>query len=63
MFYPKLYDKCKILPDIVLTDMVRYIATWPIFWPISEMNISDISPRDTFEKLLQTHLRSFFYKR
>jgi len=42
--------------------MGRYIATWPIYRPIAEMNISDISPRDTFEEFLQTHLRSF-YKR
>ena len=35
------------------TDMSRYIATWLIYWPISEMNISDISPCDAFEEFLQ----------
>jgi len=42
--------------------MGQYIVTWPIYWPIFKMNISDILPRDIFEELLQTHLRSF-YKR
>ena len=56
VFYLKRYDKCKILPDIILD---RYIATWPIYCPMSEMNISDISPRDAFEELLRTHLMSF----
>ena len=31
------------------TDMSRYIAMWPIYDSISEMNILDISPRDAFE--------------
>ena len=38
------------------------IATWPIYGLMSEMNISDISPRDAFEELLQTHLRNFYKK-
>ena len=45
VFYSKLYNKCKILPDIFWTDMGRYIVTWLIYRPIPEMNISDISPR------------------
>jgi len=59
VFYSKRYDKCKILPDIVLG---RYITTWPIRRLISEMNISDISPRDAFEEILYTHLRSLYKK-
>jgi len=39
------------------TDMSWYITTWPIYRPISEMKISD-----AFEKLLQTHSRSFYKK-
>ena len=62
VFYLKRYDKCTILPDIILDHMGRYLATWPIYRPISEMNIFDISPRDAFEELLQIDLRSF-YKR
>ena len=60
VFYSKRYDKCKILPDIVLDRMGRYIAAWLIYRPISEMKISDISSCDAFKELLQTHLRSFY---
>ena len=49
VFYPKLYDKDKILLDIILD---RYIVTWPIYQLISEMKLSDISSRDAFEELL-----------
>ena len=56
VFYSKRYDKCIILRDIVLD---RY---GPIYQPISEMKISDISPNDAFADLLQIHLRSFYKK-
>jgi len=62
VFYPKRYDKYKILSDTFWTDMSRYIATWLIYRPISEMKISDKSSCDIFEKILQMDLRSFYKK-
>ena len=59
VFYPKRYDKCKILSDIILDryePIYRHVA---IYRSIFEMKISDISSRNAFEELLQTHLKIF----
>jgi len=63
VFYPKWYDKCNILSDIFLDRYgLIYRQVVAEYQPISEMKISNISPRDTFEEFLQTHLRSFYKK-
>jgi len=62
VFYPKRYDKCKILPDISLNRYWPIIALWPIYWPIYEMNMFDKLSHNAFKELLQTHLRSFYKK-
>jgi len=55
----KTIRQVQLLQDIVL-DRYELIATWLIYRPISEMNIFDISPRDAFDELSQTHLRNFY---